>query len=101
MKKMTFSVFLGSLLVTVATMAAWAATAAVNITIVPQPEIPLEISDVHAAATPAGAGQLTYNLTNVSSQRLLAVEISWKFQFENGRTMNTRARAEYLFNPNS
>ncbi|MGH9772210.1 MAG: hypothetical protein ACRD4Q_11005 [Candidatus Acidiferrales bacterium] len=96
MKKMTIAVFLGSLLLTVVAAAASAA-GTVNITIVPQPEIPLEISDVQVAATPAGVERLTYNLTDMSSQRLLAVEISWKFQLANGRTMNTRARADYLF----
>lgn len=69
----------------------------VNVQLNATPDIPLEIENPIAVSTPSGLKGLTYTLVNRGDQRLLAVEITWKLHFANGKTYNIVDRADYAF----
>lgn len=86
-----------SLLVSLCVAVGMARASTPTVTIIPHPEIPLQILEDSAVSSAAGLQQLTYTVANLGPQRLLALEILWRFHFTNGRTLSTQARADYIF----
>jgi len=74
------------------------AKGAVRVDIQISPDIPLQITDVHAIASPDGLQSMDYRLVNVSQQRLLAAQISWTFRFADGSSLRSENRTEYFWN---
>ncbi len=70
------------------------------VSIVPTPSIPLQVdpSGVNTAPMPGGYQQLGYELVNLSSKRLIAVEVTWMIKYADGRRIGAHSRKLYLFN---
>ena len=66
-----------------------------NVTIDPTEDVPVEISDIRVVTMPYP--HLEYKVSNVSQERLVALEITWHFVFPNGKTTVSGTRLDYLF----
>jgi len=73
------------------------AQAGPSISIESTPDIPAQMFDVRVAQGPMQAAHLECKLTNLSPERLLALEITWRFSFSNGKTVWTHTRLDYVF----
>ena len=68
-----------------------------NVSVVPTPSIPVELMEATISPAAGGFQQISYTLSNISAQRLIAAEVTWKYQFANGRATTSRQRLDFLF----
>lgn len=88
----------GLFVVLVATTATTVALAGTVVSIVPTPSIPLSLTGATVSQAMGNFQQVSYELSNISTQRLVAVEVSWKYQFPDGRSITCRSRYDFVFN---
>jgi hypothetical protein len=69
-----------------------------NVALISSPAVPLQLSQVRIAPLPSGYRELKCRLVNLAGQRVLAVQVSWRFHFKGGPGPRTVSRVSYLFN---
>lgn len=58
---------------------------------------PITIEDVQATPTPLGSAGINYKITNNSTLRLIAIEITWNLKFASGTPQQLVTRKSYFF----
>ena len=79
--------------------AATPANTTVPVNIKVQSTIPLKIGQVNATPSASGLSGIQYAITNSSTSRLLAVEVTWELYFGPGGPERTVQRADYFLSP--
>lgn len=68
-----------------------------TVNVIPIPNIPVELAQPTISSMAGGFQQISYRVSNISQQRLIAAEVTWKYQFANGRTITSRQRLDFVF----